>query len=300
MKRWVISTESLYHGKIDTKICGYLDIEPFSFFKTKFEWEGLEKTEGRRLAQASPLMPSLTSDWRPVFTNLIVLEKWSETRSIVSCLPSLSVSILVLVDVQWEVTVNIQFDLKPAVSILVLVDVQWEVRTLCPLGNHVPVSILVLVDVQWEVCRTRLSDQFPDVSILVLVDVQWEDLCRISLTLHYEFQSLFWWMFSERQPAIVALPSLVQFQSLFWWMFSERGMWWISSTWQRIGFNPCFGGCSVRGRSWMFPITSYSCFNPCFGGCSVRGKATPISIYQTTLVSILVLVDVQWEGGYCV
>ncbi len=83
-----------------------------------------------------------------------------------------------------------------------------------------------------------------------------------------------------------------------------------------FGFNPCFGGCSIKSTARLYRRLVYSfvsilvlvdvplnlltrnhtykillCFNPCFGGCSIKSKMEK-SRLQKKVVSILVLVDV--------
>ena len=108
----------------------------------------------------------------------------------------------------------------------------------------------------------------------------------------FMFQSLFWWMFSERHLLFHVEYVLLCFNPCFGGC-SVRGII-VHLVDTRISrFNPCFGGCSVRGIILKRMDYMYGCFNPCFGGCSVRGFQAKEGVLHNIYVSILVLVDVQ-------
>ena len=63
------------------------------------------------------------------------------------------------------------------------------------------------------------------------------------------------------------------------------------------GFNPCFSGCPSRTILDRFLECNQKGFNPCFSGCPSRTKSAQAKKPESSLVSILVLVDVLPEHG---
>jgi len=135
------------------------------------------------------------------------------------------------------------------------------------------VSILVLVDVSFEVYQPRADYGVLPVSILVLVDVSFEDTEYTGDKLyHTGFNPCSRGCFVRRLPVLYRL-------------------------WGLVGFNPCSRGCFVRRRRIVADGEADYQFQSLFSWMFRSKRVCGDLNEHKEGVSILVLVDVSFEGA---
>ena len=97
--------------------------------------------------------------------------------------------------------------------------------------------------------------------------------------------------------SLQALGSLFQvlgFQSLLLWMWSGK-LIFLSRASLCPSFNPCYCGCGLGRCFFSSSPRIERSFNPCYCGCGL-GRQNVCVRWVKWGVSILVIVDVVWEG----
>ena len=181
------------------------------------------------------------------------------------------------------------------VSILILLDVLLQ-----PYIYMYVVGIATCFNPYFTGCSTSTSPkeyhlQFVImVSILILLDVLLQPMGAISIkNLSWAFQSLFYWMFYFNYTSTKKADFTKSlFQSLFYWMFYFNHFPISNSALFACCFNPYFTGCSTSTTGNSYTIATIGKFQSLFYWMFYFNDCWHQGIWDTGVVSILILLDV--------